>query len=99
MWYYRARIYNPTLGRFMQTDPMGYKVGIICMPMSADDPMNLSDPSGNSPVAVPIVITEACLANLVCRTLLVNALRAAGREIVRQINPLIGPLFRTKMKG
>src|SRR3546814_18973227 len=24
MWYYKARIYSPTLGRFMQTDPLGY---------------------------------------------------------------------------
>jgi RHS repeat-associated protein len=25
MWYYKARIYSPTLGRFLQTDPVGYK--------------------------------------------------------------------------
>ena len=24
MYYYKARIYSPTLGRFMQTDPIGY---------------------------------------------------------------------------
>jgi hypothetical protein len=24
MYYYKNRIYSPTLGRFMQTDPVGY---------------------------------------------------------------------------
>ena len=23
LWYYKARFYSPTLGRFMQTDPIG----------------------------------------------------------------------------
>ncbi len=26
-YYYRARIYSPTLGRFLSTDPMGYGAG------------------------------------------------------------------------
>ena len=34
MYYYKARIYSPTLGRFMQTDPIGYaKIRSISMPM------------------------------------------------------------------
>ena len=24
MYHYKARIYSPTLGRFLQTDPIGY---------------------------------------------------------------------------
>ena len=28
MYYYKARIYSPTLGRFMQTDPIGYADGL-----------------------------------------------------------------------
>jgi RHS repeat-associated protein len=28
MYYYKARIYSPTLGRFMQTDPIGYADGM-----------------------------------------------------------------------
>ncbi len=27
MYYYKARIYSPTLGRFLQTDPIGYGDG------------------------------------------------------------------------
>lgn len=28
MYYYKARMYSPTLGRFMQTDPIGYADGM-----------------------------------------------------------------------
>ncbi|MGV3554988.1 MAG: RHS repeat-associated core domain-containing protein [Croceibacterium sp.] len=28
MYYYKARMYSPTLGRFMQTDPIGYGDGM-----------------------------------------------------------------------
>jgi len=28
MYYYKARIYSPTLGRFLQTDPIGYDDGM-----------------------------------------------------------------------
>ncbi len=28
MYHYKARIYSPTLGRFMQTDPIGYEDGM-----------------------------------------------------------------------
>ena len=35
MYYYKARIYSPTLGRFLQTDPVGYAGQINSTPMSA----------------------------------------------------------------
>lgn len=44
--YYKARMYSPTLGRFMQTDQIGYADGMNWYAYAGNDPMNRADPSG-----------------------------------------------------
>ena len=34
LYYYKARMYSPTLGRFLQTDPIWYKDGSTGMTVS-----------------------------------------------------------------
>ena len=46
LYYYKARMYSPQLGRFMQRDQLGYAAGLNLYAYAGGDPVNRVDPSG-----------------------------------------------------
>jgi len=54
LYYYRARMYAPTWGRFLQADPVGYAAGANLYAYVGNDPLNRTDPSGQDLIGVAV---------------------------------------------
>lgn len=49
LYYFRARYYDPALGRFMSEDPIGFAGGLNFYRFALNNPVNFTDPFGLRP--------------------------------------------------
>jgi RHS repeat-associated protein len=79
LYYYKNRIYSPTLGRFFQTDPAGYADGPNWYAYARNDPVNGKDSLGLGYGCM----TSTCIADR-------NAIIVTGQRPVSPPQPTVG---------
>ncbi len=86
LYYVRNRTYRPTLGRWIQRDPIGYVGGVNLYEYVESNPVNAVDPWGKIavplPKSIPEAVAEAILAAILTVYLLYLARQAAKEKCI-----------------
>lgn len=93
LYFYRARYYDPEVGRFVSRDPIGFKGGDVNLyGYVQNNPVNFIDPSGNSAAAaaggVAVAVTYVWVFKICME-------KCTGTKLPRDPNTCPAPSQRT----
>ena len=95
LYYYRARYYNPEIGRFLQTDPIGYVDGLNMYtyvrnnPVTNVDPFGLDAISGWNPRTPPDYYVPLC-----CKKHSPGLAEMLGISVIECANMVMGETWK-----
>jgi RHS repeat-associated protein len=61
LYYLRARYYDPSTAKFLQADPLGIAAGVNLYSYVRNNPLNLIDPTGLSPLGWIVKLGDKCM--------------------------------------
>lgn len=74
LYFYRARYYSPSVGRFISEDPLQFRANSVNFyELGYDDPINLTDPTGEQPMGGIVVSSGTGAAVSVTTTVTVTS--------------------------